>query len=538
MTAANIGAEMINGLVRGYMMRKGIDKDEADQAFQQQQRDQQRAEWDRANQERTQLTAAAAPVSVEEGANGAIKPDTMDNSDVGQPGEAPVPQNGGFAVQGKTFTDRASADAAAAAANAPDAIAARQAAAYRSIGKPVEAAQLESATTQAKAAKFTLDSAQQKKLNEDFDRKLSSVGDATQLAGVIDGSPMVQGKKVTAAPSADGKTVDLIVHNDDGTTVKLNNQSIENTPEGVKKAITTYSQSMSPAEKITAMQHFETFAETKRHNVVDEQHAADQLAETTRHSRVAEQQGSAQLGISAGHLSVAQQQLQLAKDKQENDKKNDPDYVLPAATKLQVKGLDKAIELRESALLKAQGDPMFDPNSKGISDIRVQLARLQEQRDAAIKPYLPAAAAPATGKPADPYGLRASLAAKGVAPAPAPAPAAPAQSRAAAGMGAAAAPVAAPAPAQPAADPLLHALGADGNSSVAQVVAQKAPVIRQAADAVRTAQAQVAAAARTGDPRAVQQAMAQAQAAGTQLDAMLNDYMPQQAKAIRTAVGL
>lgn len=69
-------------------------------------------------------------------------------ADVGAPAST-------FAVNGQAYPDRTAADAAAAAANTPEAITLRQAQAYRAAGKPVEAMQLSTGALTQKRTEAT-----------------------------------------------------------------------------------------------------------------------------------------------------------------------------------------------------------------------------------------------------------------------------------------------------------------------------------------------------------------------------------------------
>lgn len=108
---------------------------------------------------RVSLADAARPVQVEQGAGGSIRPETMDNRDVGLPESASQPNNGltlgGYRVKDKTFDSATAAAGAAAAENSPDAVAKRQGAAYRQAGQPgaaLEIEQKQASITSAQAA--------------------------------------------------------------------------------------------------------------------------------------------------------------------------------------------------------------------------------------------------------------------------------------------------------------------------------------------------------------------------------------------------
>ena len=78
---------------------------------------------------------------------------------------------------------------------------------------------------------------------------------------------------------------------------------------------------------------------------------------------------------------------------------------------------------------------------------------------------------------------------------------------------------------------------ATGNATIDQIVAQKVPVVQAAADGITQAKAQLAGAAKSGDPQALQIYAAQVQQARVQFDALLKDMTPQQAEAVRQATG-
>lgn len=526
-------ADGINGYLRGYMAKRGMDKEDADRAFQDEQRTNMRTDRARADALQGNLESAARPVSVTEGAGGMTAPTSTDNIDVGQPGNPGLAEGGlspGVRVGDRGFADTGTAKAYADTQNTPDAIAARQVAAYRAAGKPIEAQQLDTSGTQGKLAKFELDEKQTAFVNKKFDTRLASISSPEDLAGVLSGSPLSNGRKVTSAPSPDGKTVDLIAHNDDGSTVKMNQKPIPNTAEGVKKAIVTYSQGMSAAEKIGALQHFDTFEESKRQFEVNK---GLQLK---------------QIGISAGHLDVSRKELALHERKLDEDLKNDPTHNLPGAVKIRSQSLEKGITGIEAAINKAATDPGYDPNAPGIRDLVQRKTRMEGERNELLKPYIGDTGGKADymgfgGKPAPAKpGTIGAAPAGSVRNTGAGWSAAPAGGMATQGLPAATAGTSQPAQnagPQAGANPLLAAMGgATGNASIDNAIAQSAPAIQQAGEAVRAAQAQVVAASKSGDTSAVQNYMRQAQAAGQQLEAMLKDMQPEQAQRVKQALGV
>jgi hypothetical protein len=169
-------------------------------------------EAERVKGDRAAITRAAAPVTMEEGAGGMIRPASADNRDVGLPNEPGAAagglEEGGFRVGGKTFTDKTAATGAAEQANSPEAKASRISMAMEERGNPVGAMEF-----QQKAMQFA---------DQRWDRSLRSAmaGGHEGLAGLMttaEAGPF-KGKQVRAVPDPDGKTVTYHVMNPDGTS--------------------------------------------------------------------------------------------------------------------------------------------------------------------------------------------------------------------------------------------------------------------------------------------------------------------------------
>lgn len=194
------------GLGAGYFDAEGKKRDRA----RQDERDQrEKTVFDAQMQDRTEaradkdaLRAAAAPV-------------TVDSAPVAPPigsRDAPrEPEDQGVRVAGKTYTDRASADAAAADANAPAARRARIASELIRQGKVIEADQLAANDLTNRANQIKVDDAQRTQANQLFDegvRKALQAGGWDGLAkfmsdSVADGAGGQA--KFQAQRSQDGK---------------------------------------------------------------------------------------------------------------------------------------------------------------------------------------------------------------------------------------------------------------------------------------------------------------------------------------------
>ncbi len=173
-----------------------------DRSMRKQQFDAQMDEVNQGKKLRMSLADAARPVAVEQGAGGSVLPDTMDNRDVGLAENAGLP-NGGLMlgssrVAGKVYADPAAADAAATAANTPEAVARRQGNAYRQAGRPNDALDIE----QKQGAITAAQQKQAKLLKEEgvFDAMRSfRAGDASGIAKAfnaggqykLDGTPEI-----------------------------------------------------------------------------------------------------------------------------------------------------------------------------------------------------------------------------------------------------------------------------------------------------------------------------------------------------------
>lgn len=377
-----------SGYMKGTMMDRDMKQEDEDRAARKEDREYVRKTRAREDSDRATLAAAGAEPDV--GAGGMTKPVTADNRDVGQPGEPGAADGGltpGVTAGGKQYATRD-------AAMAPEAITERTAAAYRQIGKPAEAIQLENSAVAGKAAKFALDKAQKQFLDEQFDKKLTTITTPKDLENVLSGTEFVQGRKVASVLSPDGKTVQLVTVGDDGSQQTLG-KPFANDDAGVQKALTAWSQTMTPGQKITAMQHFQTFEEGRRQFDENKRIQQEQFAETKRLQE-------RQIGISEANLGVAQGGLKLNQDKFEADLKNDPMRNLPPVVRMSVQGLDKTLGTIETTITKAMADGNWDPKGAGAQELLTRQAALTRQKNALLKPYLDAAPGAGSAQ-ANPY---------------------------------------------------------------------------------------------------------------------------------------
>lgn len=206
-------AAALGGYLKGKQISQGMDDAEEekktkaeDRAYMQAQRQRTTKQQGVEDQLQTNLQDAARPVTLTEGAGGMVRPATMDNSDVGLPENAALPNGGllpaGYRVADQAFTDRPQAEAAAAKQNAPEAVNSRVIAAYRGAGQVDKAMQVEGNMRTAEVQKMQLADAKWRR----------DLGGAMQgghqglaaLATNSEAGPMA-GMKVQVIPSADGK---------------------------------------------------------------------------------------------------------------------------------------------------------------------------------------------------------------------------------------------------------------------------------------------------------------------------------------------
>lgn len=148
--AAGFGGGYLNAKRQGML----DEERQADRAMRQQEFDARMGEVNDKKNLRMSLADAARPVTVESGAGGAIRPETMDNRDVGLAENASQPNAGlslsQYRVKDKSYETQELADTAAAAQNTRDARRMRQADVYDAAGRPAEATSLENSALSQK----------------------------------------------------------------------------------------------------------------------------------------------------------------------------------------------------------------------------------------------------------------------------------------------------------------------------------------------------------------------------------------------------
>lgn len=235
------------GFGKGYLSKRDKDKQEAleaeDRAIRMEDVEYKRGQRQQEKDLQIGLKDAARPATMEEGAGGVLLPASADNRDVGQPdGPTPGDMQPGFRVQGQSFGDRQSAQAAQAKANTPDAVTLRQAQVYRNAGKPDEAAKLEN------TAMDMADKRWGRQIREATARGHAGLA---ELVTRSEAGPLA-GMKVQPVPTPDGKMVEYHKVNPDGTTAPTG-LKFPNNEEGVIRAAYQLDRSITPEARYKHM---------------------------------------------------------------------------------------------------------------------------------------------------------------------------------------------------------------------------------------------------------------------------------------------
>lgn len=533
-----------DGYSAGIDRQRQLKNEDEDRAYLKAQRQQQLDQQAREKKVRDAIDAAAKDFAVEP-IPGEQKPDTMDNRDVGQPGEQAL-QPSGFRAGGTTYGTQAEAQAAATASAAPQARMQRIASAMESSGDPVGGLKVRSSMQQQQLGDLQLKKAQIEAAQQSWDN------DSKQalLKGGPDGFAqfLTESKGDTAGGSAqfkatrspDGKTwrIDLVGPN--GELIPRT-QEFTNDARGYAEAHVLFSQGVPDIQKLqhyVAQQNSDTSAKQADANI---QHQAGMLKVAQQNADTQEQwrrdqASSLEAKADAGH--------------------KDPLARMSEADKATLLDINKRRELINTEITKAKAGGMWrddDPNAKSLVS---ELGALGLQASGITAKYGRGDAAP------DPLGLRGGAGQDGSAATTRPASMAETiaqdmaktgtkdalvdiNGRRAAyggakmsdfatsavadkGQGGTPSPAAAPA-AAPAASSVASILSetAGTDKALRAVMQSKAPAIESALAQVRDATAKFGAVARSGDVRAIKVYQDQLIAARAALQALINDQSPQ-----------
>lgn len=241
-------SSLINGFMGTYSAAQALQRADDDRQFVSMQRDRQQQQWADEDNLKASMRMAAEPATVDPNM---VKSADQDNRDVGEAGEA-APTQQGFTVKGQQYASMGDANKAVETYNAPDAVTARMSTALMKAGKPVEAQQLRAGARQEKVADLQLSELQRSNVNRLYDEQLGGVGSFDALGEFLTNSKgdgrggSLQAKML---PTADGKSVTLHTVNADGTTTATP-YTFTNDARGLTQAKAMLSKSASVGDKL------------------------------------------------------------------------------------------------------------------------------------------------------------------------------------------------------------------------------------------------------------------------------------------------
>jgi len=268
------------------------------------------------------------------------------------------------------------------ALNSRDAKMARGVNALMAAGDPEKAISMENVVMQNKAQKLGLDAAQLKFADDQFNRKLQETlsregdfwGNASQVLTDTNQGGLA-GVQVKPVVTADGKMVQLVGVKDGKEQVMF---SAPNTAEGQLAFV----QRVSKADPVTKISWLKEGAERE----AEKGKAAAEQANKDRDFdlRKLESENNQQYRNRMLKLQEAQDGRQAQTHKLTMDAEK-----LPAAVKLSAASLNKQIESIGNALNKSMAEGQFDPNNPGTKQLLEQQAMLGIQYRTLVQPYMP-----------------------------------------------------------------------------------------------------------------------------------------------------
>lgn len=535
---AGLGGGYLQGQEREVQRKRQEAKDaQESQQFQWQAQDRARQE-----KERQTLQSAGQPIAMTEGAGGMVRPETMDNQDVGQPENDGQPNNGlmpvAFRVGAQPFANRNDAQADVAMQNSPSGVQGRRVAALEGMGRFDEA-------DRARATQLQLAEATRRYQDEGYSDALKALrsGDA---AGAVAAFNKSGSMKIAGDMQLSPKEIDLPGHgkinsydasfnlvNPDGSVrpMKLNTHDATMASMPYEKVLKAGLDAAKEKREATTSE-----ATANYHNAVADYYKTRESAPGKKSDvgKPFKMDEDDKLRFTEANKSVHEANKAL-NDAMGKLMPGDEPSKSPAI--IHAQGLVKAAKLNQfktgiqvgavtpeqiaSDVMGVAKNPADVMNSlKELAntvgtDFSDQVGVLIQGNDAwsrmnptprpAVQPPIAASiGAPLSGRP--------------VTQAPANAQA--------------------PVSAQPS-QGIASALGASdaGGSTIDQIMREKVPQFQAAAKRIEFAKSALAAAAKSQDPVALQRYAADVQKAREQLDSMLAGMNQSQANAIRKAIG-
>lgn len=376
---------LLSGIAQGYGTVMDFRNAEAEADYLKQKRAREAEQQARDDAYRNDMMQAGAPAQVQGVAE--QKPDTMDNRDVGQPGEQVLPVSS-YAVNGVKFADRAGADAEAAKYNDPAAAVRRQMGVMIRHGRPTDAQGVEA--TQARMDR-------EKKadnLHEGLRTILGKLesGDWTGVADTFNKS-YNNGLNWNIQPNEDG-TLNIARSDAQGNPLP-GVKSI--TPDQLRNRIlASYDPKLyldrTDAANAEAVRQRER-AENRdyqggRDTVADKRHA-DELALRERELRM--RQGQAGQATALHTLQMQTEQLKLDAAKAEAK--------IPPAVRQSFAAAQRDYDTLNAAIARAQAEGSWNDTNPAAQIMTRRMGDAMTRMNRLMEPYLPSSA-----KVVNPFG--------------------------------------------------------------------------------------------------------------------------------------
>lgn len=295
------------------------------------------------------LADANAPVTVEEGAGGMLRPETMDNRDVGLPENTSMANQGlnpqAYRVAGKSMATGAEAESAAAAANTPEAQNKRAVAGLRGLGDFQGASQIETTARQGKLADIQLTQAEKAMAHDQAFREITETFSRQGWSAV----PKIYENY------QDGNTAKVTEDGKGGAVVSIFNAKGE--PIGQK----AFASEMDFITGAVAKVDPKLWVSMKVQEKKDAQAQTNFDRKESREGRESD--------AKAGYYNSVAGKNDAAATKPVVDRMSEID-------KTTLLNINKQRDTIQQAIVKGQADGTFDPASPGAKALSTQLAAL------------------------------------------------------------------------------------------------------------------------------------------------------------------
>lgn len=337
-------------------------------------------EQEEADQLKADLKDAGKQIAVEQIGGQQQLPSWADNRDAGSAEMQALPNSGlvttpmALQVAGKTYGTRAEADAAAAAANSPTAMAQRAAAVYSKHGQADKAIamQQQAISMERQQAEMAETAARLKKAGVmDALQKFRMFGDPAAAKTALAGAGFAVSGDVSVEP--------VVLDVPGLGKVKTFKASF-----GLKDGDKEVPASIDAHQASAAMLPYEQVLELQRQGEVDRRN--QQNADRTFN------EGKRQFDVTNARLSAGQAQeselrkLQIGKVKLELEEAARNAKISPA-DKLRAEGIRKEMETVGAAVVKAQADGSWQPDSPGAKELMARQGTLRKQLEDILLPY-------------------------------------------------------------------------------------------------------------------------------------------------------